>query len=362
MNKLLNSIAIFLIALVAFTSCNNEGEDLFPSELIKGAYIVNYGNYGEGGASISKFNFNDNVLSNMYYQTQNDGLELLSNIQYACEYNDSIYLMGNNSDEIIIVNPLFQQSENGITTGIAKPRYCVGEGDYLYISCLGENPDFSIMPDTYIAKFNTKTKTVDGKIDLPGGPEGLSIANGKLYAALNYVDSVAVINLGDNKVSYIATPAVSSYFIKDDKENLYVSLVNTWSDPSTETGLGYINTTSNSFDEIFKLDGVSSDYGSIISANSDFSKIYVLASQYDENWNLSGSVFTFDVANGTFSEFITGISGPKGVTVNPVDNKIYLFIGESVTAGGLMKIYAEDGTLENEFSTGISPNMALFLE
>ena len=362
MNKLFFYISIFIISVLSFTSCNEDTPDLYPSELVKAAYIVNYGNYGEGGASISKFDYENNTLSNNYYQTQNDGLELLSNIQFAYEYKDSIYLMGNNSDEVIIVNPLFQQSKNGITEGIAKPRFCVGEGDFLYISCWGDAPDWTNMPDTYIAKFNVKTNTVDQKIALPGGPEGLAIANGNLYAALNYVDSVAVISLSDNALSYIATPAVSSYFLKDGNNNLYVSLVSTYSDFSTETGLGYINTTNNTFEETFKLDGVSSDYGSIITANSDFSKIYVLSTQYDENWNLSGSVYVFDVANGTFAEFISGISGPKGVTVNPVDNKIYLFIGESVTAGGLMKIYAEDGTMEKELATGISPSMAIFLD
>ena len=129
-----------------------------------------------------------------------------------------------------------------------------------------------------------------------------------------------------------------------------------------ETGLGYVNTKTNKLEETFNLDGISSDYGSIISANSDFSKIYVLASAYDEKWNLSGSISSFDVTTGTFAEFVGGISGPKGVSVNPTDNKVYIFSAESVVEGGSMKIYTEAGTLEKEYATGISPFMTLFLE
>ena len=132
------------------------------------------------------------------------------------------------------------------------------------------------MPDSYIAVFNIKTNTVEKTIGLPGGPEGLEIARGKLFAALNYKDSVAVINLGNEKVSYIETPAVTSYFLKDDKENLYVTLVSTVTDFSTETGIGYINTSSERLAETFPIENVSSAYGSVIQVNADFSKIYII--------------------------------------------------------------------------------------
>lgn len=362
MNKLIYRISLFLLAFVVFTACNEDAPDLYPSELVKGAYLINYGNYGSGGASISKFDYENNELTNNYFQMQNDGIELLSNIQFAFNYNDSIYLIGNNSDQIIVVNPLFIQTRNGITEGIANPRYCVANGDYLYISCLGEEPDWSTMPDSYIAKFNTKTSTVEATIALPGGAEGLAIANNKLYAALNYAAKVAVISLTDHAISYIEIPAASSYFVKDNSENLYVSLVSNFAIFSSETGLGYINTKTDVLSEVYQLDGISNSYGSIISANSDVSKIYVLATQYDENWNLSGAVHSFDVSSATYTQFISGISGPTGVVANPIDHKIYLLTSESVTEGGSLKVYAEDGQLENEFATGSSPTMAIFLE
>ncbi|MDA3890091.1 MAG: hypothetical protein PF517_00350, partial [Salinivirgaceae bacterium] len=244
--------------------------------------------------------------------------------------------------------------------GIAKPRYAVGKGDYLYISCLGENPDWDVMPDSYIAKFNVTTNTVEDSILISGGPEGLAIANNKLYVALNYADSIAVVSLNDESVSYIQTSAFSSYFLKDENENLYVSLVRTTTDSLGQKGLGYINTTSNTLEDIYQFDGVSSEYSSIFAFNNDYSKIYIIAAQY-ENYNLFGSLAEFDVENETFSTLIGDLSGPKGVSVKPETNEIYLFLAESVVEGGLMKIYTETGDLQEEYAVGNSPIMSLSL-
>ena len=365
MKKFLSYFAVLFFALTMLSSCDkNDESDPYPSEQVKGCYIVNYGNYEKGGASISKYDYTTGTMTNNYYKTQNNGLELLSNIQYIYKYNDQIFMTGNAPDQLITVDPLFVQAKNGVTDQIAKPRACVASGNYLYISCLGTSPDWSAMPNTYLAKYNIKTRTVEKKISLPGGPEGLEIANGKLYAALNYKKAVAVINLSTEAITYIETPAVTSYFVKDKTGNLYVSMVNSYATPSQTTGLGYINTSSDKLETTYPLANVSTEYASIMTANSDYSKLYVITSQYDANWNLSGAVSVFDVASKTFSSksLISSISGLKGITINPKDGNLYLFIGESVTGAGLMKIYKPTGEFVKQESVGASPAMAIFLD
>jgi hypothetical protein len=365
MKKFLKYFTLLFFALAVLSSCDkNDEPDPYPSDQVVGCYVVNYGSYGKGGASISRYNYTTGILTNSYYKTQNAGLDLLSNIQYAYNVNDDVFLLGNSPDQVITVDPLFVQAKNGVTDQIAKPRACVASGDYLYVSCWGSNPDWSAMADTYIAKYNMKTRTVEKKISLPGGPEGVEIANGKLYAALNYKKDVAVINLSTEAITYIETPAVASYFVKDNSENLYVSLIDSYSTPSKTTGLGYINTSTDKLATTYTLANVSTEYASIMAANSDKSKIYVITSAYDANWNLTGAVSVFDVATKTFSaqSLISNISGPKGLTVNPSDGNIYLFTGESVTGAGLMKIYKPSGEFVKQESVGASPSMAIFLE
>ncbi len=357
--------SLILFALITFNSCdNNVIDDPFPRELVEGCYIVNYGNYGSGGASISKYDYHNDVMTNFYDQNQNGGRELLSNIQYAYPYNDSIYLIGNSSDQLITLNPLLKQSKNGVSEQLNNPRFSVASGDYLYISCLGANPDWSKFPGSYIAKFNIKNNSVEKTISLPGGPEGMEIANGKLFVALNYKDSIGVIDLKSEVVSYIPTPAVTSYFVKDNSENLYVTLVSTYNNFSTETGIGYINTKTAKLESTFKIDNVSSNYGSVLQANDDFTKIYVITSDYDANWNLTGAIAEFNVASKTFAtnNLINGISGVSGIGVNPYDDNVYVFSAPTVTGAGKMDIYSSTGSLVKSHLVGAFPVGAFFLE
>jgi len=359
------SFVLILFSLVLFVGCdNNEIEDQFPSELVEGCYVVNYGNYGKGGASISKYDYNTGVMTNFYDQNQNGGREMLSNIQHAYPYNDSIYLIGNSADQLITLNPLLVQSKNGVTEQLNNPRFSVASGDYLYISCLGANPDWSKFPGSYIAKFNIKSNKVEKTIKLPGGPEGMEVANGKLFVALNYKDSIGVIDLKTEQVSYIATPAVTSYFVKDKSENLYVTLVSTYNNFSSETGIGYINTKTGKLESTYKIDNVSSSYGSVIQANDDFTKIYIITSAYDANWNLTGAIAEFNVASKTFSSknLVSGISGVSGIAVNPHDDNVYVFSAPSVTGAGKMEIYSSSGSLVKSHAVGAFPVGAFFLE
>ena len=365
MKRLDLRLLLILFSLGFLVSCNNnEIDNPFPSELVEGCYVVNYGSYGKGGASISKYDYNTGVMTNFYDQNQNGGREILSNIQHAYSYNDSVYLIGNLADQLITMNPLLVQSRNGVTEQLNNPRFSVASGDYLYVSCWGTHPDYAKMQGSYIAKFNIKSNKVEKTIKLPGGPEGMEVANGKLFVALNYKDSIGVIDLKTEQVSYIATPAVTSYFVKDKSENLYVTLVSTYNNFSAETGIGYINTKIAKLEASYKIDNVSSNYGSVLQANDDFTKIYVITSAYDANWNLTGAVAEFNVATKTFgpANLVSGISGVSGISVNPYDDNVYVFSAPSVTGAGKMDIYSSSGSLQKSHLVGAFPVGAFFLE
>mgnify|MGYP000262405323 CR=1 FL=1 len=351
---------LLLIAISAFvvSSCNNNADDAPPVKEPGVSYIINYGSYSGDKTTITAYNKETGNVTNGFYENVN-GVAMVSNVQHSASLNGKVFFAGNNPDQLFWVDgETFEQNENGITEDIIKPRFVAGQGNYLYISCWGGDiwTDENV---SYIAKVNIADKKVEKKIALPGGPEGLAIANNKLYAALNYKDSVAVINLSSEEISYIETPAVTSYFVKDNNNNLYVSLISTFSDFSEETGLGFINTTNDELENVFKLDGVSTSYVNILSSNNDFSKIYVMTSAYDANWNLSGAIATFDVASKEFDSelFIKDISGMNGLSY--YNDHVFCFIAESVTGNGKAQTYKTDGTLAEELNTGIAPYMLL---
>jgi hypothetical protein len=362
MKKYLILLLAITSAALFFTSCSEDDDPIKPSSSdATGLYFINYGGSSVGAGSITKYFAEEDSAVNFYYEAQN-GVELTSNIQYACEYKNKIYMMGNGNDQIIVLDSMFVQHESGVSENIASPRYCIGTGDYLYISNWGANPDYKTMPESYVAKFNITTNQVEKTISVPGGPEGLAVANGNIYVALNYKDSIAVIDQASDAVSYIATPAVTSYFVKDKSENLYVSLVSTYSNYSDKAGLGYINTSNNTLEKTYDLAGISSNYASIMSANTDFSKIYVLATSYDENYQLIGAVYTFDVSTKEFTPLIENLSGTNGVKYDKESDKLYVFGGTSYTEPGAVDIYKTDGTHVSQFGCGISPYWAFYLD
>lgn len=381
MKKLINYFLFVALVLVGITSCESDDnndttltprvDDTTPTTTdttvitSKIAYIINYGSYSGAKTEISRFDLQNSTINNLFYKSQNNGLSLTSNIQFAYTYNDNIYLLGNNSDQLITVNKNFIQSTNGLTDKIQKPRCCAGDGNYLYVSCWGSNPDWGKMPNTYIAKFNVNTGLVEDTVLLPGGPEGVEVSNGKLFVALNYKDSVAVIDLANFKASksYIATPAVCSYFVKDASGNLYVSLVSTYTHPSNFAGLGYINATTSSLDATYKLSDVSSNYTSIMAINKAKSKIYMITGAYDANWKYSGSVSYFDLNSKAFTKnVITGISGINGLSVNPTTDYLYVLTTNGSSAAGKVNVYnpASSYSLMKEETTGIAPAMAIY--
>jgi len=361
MKKMLKLLPFLLLAVVLFSACESDDEiEKKSGTEAKGAYILNYGGYEAGTSSITKYDYEAGEITEFYYQLQNNFAEITSAPQFVYEYNDQIYLMNNAPDNIVITDAMFV-AQDTIVSEIVKPRNCVGYGDYLYISCWGGTVwlDASV---SYIVKYNITNGEVE-KISLPGGPEGLQIANGKLYAALGYEKKIAVMDLSTEQISYIEAPAVSSYFVKDASGNLYVSLLSSYSVAATQTGLAYINTSSDEL-TVYELENVSTAYATIMALSKDESKLYLVAAGYDANWNMVGGVQVFNTSTKEFEAepLLSDVIGINGVSVNPVDGKIYVLVSNGSTTKGEMRIFAADGTYESTMTVGAAPAMTLFLD
>ncbi len=325
------------------------------------AYIVNAGNWSGDKSTITAYNkYSDEMINQHYYSV--NGLDITSNIQFAYNYNGKVYMMGNTADQIFWVDAkTFEQTENGITDQIVAPRNCQAQGDFLYVSCWG-GAVYADPTVSYIAKVDLTAGEVVKTIPVHYGPEGLAVVGNKLYAALNYTNQVAVIDLDTDEVSYIDLPEgnIPSYFEKDDQNNLYVILGAAYGDEATQTGIGYINTSADVFETRYDLDGVSSmNYVDVFEFNDDFSKLYILTSG---GYGMPGGVSVFDVASKSFEseKIIDGVNGLNGLAY--YDNKLFCFFSENVTSNGRVVSYSPDGTPLNEYGAGIAPFMLVKVE
>ncbi len=175
-----------------------------------------------------------------------------------------------------------------------------------------------------------------------------------------------MIDLNSEAIAYIDLPAVSSYFVSAPNENLYLALVSTYGDPSDAAGLAYINTTTDELEDNYVLQGVSTSYASILSANNDASTLYLTAEAWEDagdgNWVQKGAIYSFDTESGVFEEFVTGLTGAQGAAVNPINNDVYILLSASATEAGSVSIYNAEGVHQKDLSVGISPYWTLFLD
>lgn len=362
MKKMMKLLPVFLAMASLFTSCStNDDDDLYPSELVEGAYVVNAGFFSNDAASITKFDYETDQITEYYDQLQNEGAGMTSAPQSVFVEDDKLFVAGNTPDRILVYNPLWVGTDT-ITTNVARPRYFASSGDYLYVSCWGESPDWSAMPNTYILKYNMLTGTSE-KISLAGGPEGIVVANGKLYAALNYVNKIAVMNLSTKAITYIETGAVSSSMVKDANNNVYVALISSYSSPTTETGLGVINTTTDALTR-YALSDVSTSSATTLALSKDGSKVYVVAAAYDTNWNLAGGVQVFNTSTKAFEStpLISGVTGINAVEVNPENGDVYVLVSTGGASKGEMKIYSSAHSLKGTKTVGANPSGVVFLD
>ncbi len=357
MKRLFNIIPAIIIFAGLFASCtsNDEEKDNNKSSENRGAYIINYGNFGAGNATITKYDFDNDQTTRFYYEMQNDK-KIGASVQWAYKYDKSVYLITDSPDMILITDESFTVTDTiiGITD---NPRNCVADGNYLYISCWGADPDWVVMPNSYVLKYNIKDETYS-KIAIPGGCEGLEVANGKLYVALNYATNIAAIDLATENISYIETGSKSAYFVKDKLNNLYVSLVD-----GENKGLGYINTTTNEV-SYYKLETISAGgYAKSLDISKDGSKLYAISASYDESWNLVGGVSTFDTASKKFDEkqIVSEVTGIKSLSVNPENNHLYVFVSNGAVDNGEMRIY-KNGELKNTHEVGAEPTVTVYIE
>lgn len=359
--KNFKTLSVLLLAAVigAFSSCKKE-EEVKPV-VVKdlSAYVVNYGTYDGVKGELSIYDEKAKTIQNGAYKSANN-VDFSSCIQSLAIHNNVAYMMSNNGDKIDIVDAkTLTASVNPISEDITKPRYFVADGTTGYISCWGNIEDWSNIENSYIAVVDLSAKKVTKKIMIANGPEGVTIANGKLYVALAFTNQVAVVDLGTEAVSYIDVNAVPKHFVKDSNGNLWVTLVSTYSNSfgSDKVGLAVIDTQNDVVTDNVNFEGIGGS--GYLAINGSKTKIYVMGA---EAWpGTKTNIFEVDVNAKTIgsSALVEG-ENYYGMGCNSQTDKLYVLISPSTSENGKLQVYSTDGTLENEVETGIAPQHVVF--
>lgn len=358
-NRIL-SLLLLLSTAFFFTACEKNEVDTPDVVRISNIYVLNYGTFGGTKSELSSYDESAKTIANDLYKAAN-GVVYNSNIQSAYVHGGLAYLVGNSGDKIdfleasnlkVVANPLAGE--------LVNPRYMVAEGGFAYVSCWGEVADWSKMEASYLAKINLSTRKVVKKIAIPGGLEGLIVAEGKIFAALYTQNKVAVVDPATDAVSYIEVSAIPQHFVQDYQGMLWVSLISSYTVPFApeKLGLAQINPKTQTVSKFVGLPGIASS--GYLQSSKDQKTVYVLGA---ESWpSTKSNINALDVTTQSFAAKPL-IEGEAIINfgVNPISEKIYVLSAPVITENGFLRVYSPQGTLEDTETVGIYPQQVIFV-
>lgn len=349
-----------VVVLGTFTACSDDDNNNFsvdpdPLTLSPGAYILNTGGWGANNASLQYYNFvNYSISSDIFARENKYAMGDLA--QDMVEYGSKIYVTLNNSAKVEVLDRTGKVIQTIHPTNAAgeavKPCYLEAYAGAVYFTNYGG----------LISRIDTTSLTVTGSVAVGVYPEGLTAANGKLYANISgYGDStkVAVVDVASftkiKDLNVVLNPYTQSLTADDG----YVYFVSSGNYPG-KPGLSeaqYIYSTLQRIDP--STDVVTPVTNASYIANRG-TKMYCIYSE--SNLPARYSIFELDLVTGVkkeLTEIMNKVPSASTIDVNPLNGDIYV-ANLSYSAPNVMYVFSSDGTFKTSFQCGYYTAGAFF--
>ncbi len=352
--KKIHALSLLLSwVVIAATSCEDPGSDLFPSRYDEGVFVVNEGNYNAANASLTYFRTGDGRSFNGVFALENNNLPLGDVAQSMSVHNGRGYVVLNNSNKVEVVD-LATLQRIGTITGVAQPRYLLAvDANKAYLSYWG-----STGVGGGIAVVDLNTLQVTGNLLVGAAVEQMLLHNGTVYATRNggfgSDNRLVAIDPANDQTLGETTVGDSPESVVAQGQTLFV-LCNgrkTYS-PNPPYALDSANTTPASLWEVEAATLVS---GGLIQGSD-------LAASASDLVNANGKMYFLYGGKLMMWDPQTPATGPS-VFVNgnfyafgydAGDNVFYLGDPVDYQSEGTIFRYSTDGTLLGTFSGGVIP-------
>ena len=365
MKKLLSIAAMAAISVSVFTACSDDGTpgpDPSPVNAGEGVFVVNAGTMGNIPGSLTFIGNDGGTLQDAFAKANNMALGYTPND--AIVYGSKLYIVVNGDNRVWVVDRrklnVLKQISTTALMGSDKgnlPRRIVAAGGNVYISTF----------DGYIAAIDTTDYTMTACYAAGSYPEGMAVANGKLY--------VANSNLGQNKNPSISEIDLATGNVTDHKDALITNPVSI----ATVGGAMYV-LDSGWYDDnwaqhdagIRKIENGTIEKladATFMAADALGGLVYYVNSAYGaEGATVTYSVY--DTRTGGTRQFITGdgVDSPAAIAVDPVNGDVYISSYRinpdtgyaDYTADGYVNRYRADGTFVARYDAGVGPTALAF--
>ncbi|TRO66653.1 YncE family protein [Christiangramia sabulilitoris] len=351
-----NLLLVFALAFLS-QSCDDDSECCPAPEqeaqFESGIIVLNEGNFGSANASVSFINSEDQLnLSGIFNDV--NGYSLGDTAQSIELHENLAMIVVNVSNKIEIVNRYTFESLGAITTNLSNPRFAEIIGNKIYVTNWGDgtNPD-----DDFVAVFNLADFSFDESINVAEGPEKMIAHNTSIYVAHKGGFSFNnLISLIDSQVNSV----VKEIEVGDLPNSMTINGNDLWvlaagkpsyADVETAGELSRIDLGTNEVAESFQFPDKT-----IHPANLNL----VGNSAY---MTIGKSLYKYEPGNAlpvTEEYSFEEVAFLYGFAIH--ENKVYVASPRAdFTGNGNLYIYdLNDGSLLDQFNTGINPNGVYF--
>lgn len=345
------SILVLLIMVSGF-SCEKDPasfkDNIVPEPALKGVFIVNEGSFTAANASLSFFNSDSGQIFNNVFRSANG--ENLGSVANSILIRDTlVYIVVNNSDkiEVIGVNSFKKVFTIQMPAGSSPRHLAILDDTKGYVTNLYSN-NCSII--------DLPGNQVVGSISTGANPEGLVIANSKLYVAnsgFGFGNTITVISTSDDQVIDIIQVGDNPIsVVKDGNENVYVLCsggYGDWNDPNDDTPGG-----------VWKINSADDSVSDSLVVQSHPSRL-CLTEQGHGYFINSGAITEFDALSMQIVDSSLVRGNFYGLNFDPVWQLIYaLDPKDYFSQNGEMIIFNKSGLEQGRYEVGLIPGTIAF--
>lgn len=342
--KTLKKILIFVILLSVSIACDQEppagGGDVVAGDAVY--YVLNSGDWKANNSTLTKFDVETGEVVQEYF-LQKNGRGLGNTANDIVAYGSKMYIAvaGESTVEITDLDAkTIRQIECE-----SQPRYLAAAGEYVYVTYY----------DGYVARIDTASLSVAGKVEVGRNPEGIAVYGNKLYVAnsggmdynteVGYDNTVSVVDINDfvelKKIDVVVNPSV----VVAAENGVYVASYGNYVDVSGT--LQFINVD----DEV----SVPESCGNMTELCSLQGVLYGYFSQYDANWNATITYLSYNMASGDVdSPWIKEAELPVPYKVSSAGKYVCVTSSDYVNDGDVY-VYDTDGMLVRKVAAGLNP-------
>ena len=367
-------LLFFSVVSLAFIACDDDNSPLNPDADLPGSgtalperlYVLCEGLMGTNQAAIDCYDFStSSYLRNAYVEANPHVVLELGDVGNDLQcYGGSLWAVINGSHkvEVMDASTLIRRGQ----VDIPNCRCVAFDGGYAYVtSYAGPVNDADGSQRGYVAKVDTATLTVVDTLHVGRQPEGLAVADGKLYVTNSggycmpaYENTLSVIDLADFKCRSTIPVAVNmQHIVVDTRGMLWVSATGNYADVAP------------SLCRVDPRSGQSTTFPIPVgSMTLQGDSLYIVSNEWD--FTLNHGVPASAIVNVERGEIVSrqlvdadilAQTVPYGIAVHPRTHEIFISDAGDYVSPGTLYCFQRDGQLAWKVRTGQIPGHLLMV-